>query len=272
MAAEKGSSKSTREKAAAARAQQLAEEKRRQRRTTILGVIGVLVVVGLIVGGALYAANTKSDGGSSSITLPEVDPAAPLPQGVLPASAPEKYGVPLGPETTTGVLQVWEDPQCPICSVFEKQSGAALQQLATDGVVRLVTRPAIFLDRSFPQSDNSSARAVSAWGCAIDAGIGEAYHNTLFANQPEVEGTGFTDAQLVEFAAGSGLSGAPLDAFTTCANAHTYLGWAVNSQGAFTDAAIPGTPNVILNGTELPQSLVMGPTADLVAYITANAG
>jgi hypothetical protein len=57
-----------------------------------------------------------------------------------------------------------------------------------------------------------------------------------------------------------------------CANARTYLGWAVNSQGAFTEAGIPGTPNVILNGTEIPQSVVMGPTADLVAYITANAG
>jgi protein-disulfide isomerase len=269
--AQKDSARTTREKAAAARAEQLAKEKARQRRVTLFGLLGVLVVVGLVVGVAVYAANSKSDSGSS-ITLPDVDPAAALPKGVLPATSPEKYGVPLGSASTTGVLQVWEDPQCPLCGEFEQKSGAALQKLATDGVVRLVTRPAIFLDRNLPQSDHSSARAVSAWGCAIDAGIGEAYHNTLFANQPALEGTGFTDAQLVDFAAQSGLSGVALETFTVCANARTYLGWAVNSQGAFTEAGIPGTPNVILNGTEIPQSVVMGPTADLVAYITANAG
>ncbi len=259
------SARTTREKAAAARAEALRAERSRQRRINLLIGGGLLVVIGFIVGGVILASNQNAAG--SGLTLPAVDPGAPLPKTVLPATAAEPYGVPVGAAAaTTSTVQIWEDFQCPVCARFEAAQGAAIQQLAADGKIFLVHRPATFLDKNLPRSDLSSARAVSAWGCAIDAGAGEKYHGVVFANQPAKEGDGYSDGQLLGFGTDAGLTGTAYDTFATCVTAHTYLGWAANSSGAFADSGIPGTPTVILDGTEIP-SAELGNAA---AYIDQN--
>ena len=259
-------SKTTKEKAAAARAAALKEEKARQRRTNLFIGGGLLVVIALIIGGVVFASNQNKDTGNSA-SLPPVDANAALPKTVLPSSSPLAYGVPIGTASSTiSTVQIWEDFQCPICGEFEKAQGAQIQQLAADGKIYLVYRPASFLDKNLPQSNLSSARATAAWGCAIDGGVGEKYHNTVFANQPAKEGDGYTDAQLLDFGKQAGLSGAAYDTFASCVDKKTYFGWTANSAGAFTDSGIPGTPNVQLDGTEIP-SAQLGSAA---AYIDAN--
>jgi protein-disulfide isomerase len=260
-------SKSTKEKAAAARAAALKAERAQQRRTSLLIGGGVLVVIALIIGGVVFASNQNKDSASSTTTLPPVDPNAALPKTVLPSSSPQAFGFPIGTAAdTTSVVQVWEDFQCPICGEFEKAQGAQLQQLAKDGKIYLVYRPASFLDTNLPQSNLSSARATAAWGCAIDGGVGEAYHNTVFANQPAKEGDGYTDAQLLDFGKQAGLTGAAYDTFAGCVGAKTYLGWTANSAGAFTESGIPGTPNVQLDGTEIPAAQL----GNAASYIDQN--
>jgi protein-disulfide isomerase len=259
-------SKSTKEKAAAARAAALKQEKARQRRTNLLIGGGLLVVIALIIGGVVFASNQNKDS-TNSASLPPVDPNAPLPKTVLPASSPLAYGFPLGEAADTkSVVQVWEDFQCPICGDFEQAQGAQMQKLAAEGKIYLVYRPASFLDKNLPESNLSSARATAAWGCAIDGGVGIEYHNTVFANQPVKEGDGFTDAQLLDFGKQAGLTGAAYDTFASCVDKTTYFGWTANSAGAFTDAGIPGTPNVILDGTEIPSAQL----GNAAAYIDAN--
>jgi protein-disulfide isomerase len=258
--------KSPKEKAAAARAAALKAEQASQRRTTLLIGGGLLVVIALIIGGVVYASHQNSSTTNAS-TLPAVDPKAPLPKTVLPSTSALAYGFPLGTAAATkSTVQIWEDFQCPICGEFEKAQGAAIQQLATDGKIYLVYRPASFLDGKLPQSNLSSARATSAWGCAIDAGVGEAYHNTVFANQPATEGTGYTDDQLLAFGTDAGLTGGAYDTFASCVGAHTYLGWAANSAGAFVDSAVPGTPDVLIDGTEMPSAQL----GNAAAYIDAH--
>lgn len=259
------SARTTREKAAAARAESLRVEKARQRRINLLIGGGLLVVIALIVGGVLFASSQNAS--SSGLTLPAPDPNAPLPKTVLPSSAAEPYGVPYGtPAATKSTVQVWEDFQCPVCAQFEAAQGAAMQQLAADGKIYLVYRPASFLDRNLPQSQLSSARAVSAWGCAIDAGVGEKYHNVVFANQPTKEGDGYTDAQLLSFGKDAGLTGAAYDSFAACVDVHTYLGWVANSAQAFHDDGVSQTPTVLLDGTEIPSAEL----ANAAAYIDQN--
>ncbi len=259
------SARTTREKAAAARAESMRVEKARQRRVNLLIGGALLVVIGLIVGGVVFASNQNA--ASSGLTLPAADPNAALPTTVLPSTADQPYGVPYGTAAPTkSTVQVWEDFQCPVCAQFEAAQGAAMQQLAADGKIYLVYRPASFLDRSLPQSDLSSARAVSAWGCAIDAGVGAEYHGLVFANQPAKEGDGYTDAQLLGFGTDAGLSGAAYDTFAGCVNAHTYLGWAANSAQAFHDDGVAQTPTVLLDGTEIPSDQL----ANAAAYIDQN--
>ena len=221
--------KSTREKAAAARAEQVAKEKRRERTVRIIGAIGVVVVVVLIIGLAVVVPRLSGDSSAD---------------GVAP------WGVPVGdaPETAP-LLELWEDFQCPACGSLEELNGAGIQSLGTDGTVRLVWRPTAFLDNNL--GNTSSAAAINAWGCAIDAGKTVEYHDAIFANQPTSEGEGFSRDLLVGLAEQVGITGVPLEQFNDCLTSNRYLGWAANSTQAFYDANVEGTPRGFLNGTPL---------------------
>ncbi|MFM7598206.1 MAG: DsbA family protein [Actinomycetota bacterium] len=243
-------SKSVREKAAAARAEQQAKEKRRERTVRIVGAIGVIVVVVASIGIAVFASRSGSGGGGDVRPLPSPDPSAPVPAGVYDSSGEVPYGVPYGTAPVTSpLLEIWEDFQCPACGSLEAVNGAGIQSLAEEGKVRLVWRPTAFLDNNL--GNQSSAEAIAAWGCAIDAGKTAEYHDVIYANQPTVEGDGYTQEQLLAFAEEVGISGVPLEEFNTCLTGGRYLGWAVNSTQAFYEAEIPGTPAGFLNGTQL---------------------
>jgi protein-disulfide isomerase len=251
------SGKNRRDRATAAREAANAGERKRERTVRIVGGITVVVVVLGIIGVAVIAKNSQNTDVSA---LPSANPAAALPKGVLPTDDPHKYGVPYGTGTAAApVLEIWEDFQCPACDAVEKANGAGIESLADSGKIRLVWRPTTFLDGNL--GNDSSARATAAWGCAIDAGKGKEYHNTIFANQPEKEGAGYTDEQLIAFAGDAGITGAALDTFTSCFADRTYLGWAANSTDVFYSSNIAGTPFALLNGVEVPTATLVDQTA-----------
>ena len=269
------SAKDRRQKAAEARAAQEAAEKRRDRTIKIIGAIAVVVVVGAIIGGAVWQSRSSSSTSASS-TLPSPDPSAALPKGVV-ATGDNAFAVPVGtPKAGAPVLQVWEDFQCPICGATEAANGAGIQALASSGAAQLYYRPVAFLDRNLASQNisagttNSSHRAIAAWGCAIDAGKGLEYHNIIYANQPSNEGGGYTTAQLLDFGKQAGITGDAYTTFEKCVNDNTYLGWAVNADNEMSSHGISGTPTGILNGTELPQG-TLSDKAALDAAVAAAA-
>lgn len=242
--------KSTREKAAAARAAQQAAEKRRERTIRIIGAIAVVAVVVIIIGLAVIVPRLSGDSANGGgRDLPDVNPAAALPTGVLGPDDEFAYAVPYGtaPETAP-TLAIWEDFQCPACAALEEINGQGIKDLATSGQVQLFWRPTTFLDRNL--QNTSSAEAVSAWGCAIDAGRTAEYAAIVYANQPS-EGAGYTTAQLIDFGVQSGIGGPDLETFTQCVEDGTYLGWAVNSTAIFYEDNVPGTPTGYLDGLAL---------------------
>lgn len=265
------SGKNRRDRAAAARESANAGEKRRERIVRIVGAITVLVVVVGIIGVAVVVKNqASSDATSNTASNATADPNAVLPAGVIPGDDPNGYGVPYGTGTTdVPILTIWEDFQCPACDAVEKANGAGIAQLAQEGKVRLIWRPTTFLDNNL--GNDSSERAVAAWGCAIDAGKAKEYHDVIFANQPEVEGTGYSDEDLVRFASEAGITGAALDTFTTCYNDRTYLPWAANSSAVFYVSGVRGTPFALLDGVEVPNETLASKDAldKLVADATA---
>jgi protein-disulfide isomerase len=247
--------KSRREKAAAASAAASSDERRRERTVRIVGIVVVVAVVLGIIGIAWWGKtnSSKTAGGAEAVIDAPLDPSAALPATVLPAGDPHEYGVPYGTaQAGSGVpvLAIWEDFQCPACDQVEKQNGAGIESLAEAGKVQLIWRATTFLDRNL--GNDASARATMAWGCAIDAGKAREYHNTVFANQPEKEGDGYSDDQLVSFAEQSGITGADLDTFKACFTDRKYRGWAGNTSNVFTTSGVQGTPYATLNGTELP--------------------
>ena len=264
------SGKNRRDRAAAARDAAAASEKKRERVVRLVGALTVLVVVVGIIGVAVIARNQSSDASSSPGTSTEADPSAPSPSTVLAADDPHAYGVPYGSATDVPVLEIWEDFQCPACGAVEQANGAGIASLAETGKVKLIWRPTTFLDRSL--GNDASERAVAAWGCAIDAGKAREFHDAVYANQPEVEGTGWTNEEFIAIGGQIGLSGAELETFTTCVNDGTYRGWAANSTQIFYDSNLPGTPLAKLDGVEVPTEVLADPVAleKLVADATAQ--
>jgi len=246
--------KNRRDRAAAAREQANAGERKRERMVRIIGAITVVAVVFGIIGVAVIARNSSD---TSAVAVPSADPNAPLPAGVLPADDERAFGVPY-PGTASPdapVLEIWEDFQCPACGAVEMANGAGIESLADAGKIQLVWRPSTFLDRNL--GNNASARATAAFGCAIDAGKGKEFHATIFANQPEQEGTGWTDEELIGFGGEVGIAGADLETFTQCVTDGTYLGWAANSTEVFYTSNIPGTPLAKVNGVEIPTEILV---------------
>ena len=256
MAADPKNQKTAKQLAAEARAASEADERRRERLIRIIGTLAVVLVVGGLLAIGFLAGRDNSTA-SGSVDAPKPDPNAALPQGVTG----ETYGVPYGAgwtspdEAKLPTLEIWEDFQCPACKAVEASSGEGLQALADAGKVKLLYRPATFLDNGLAQANlangnpNSSARATSAWGCAVDQGKAGEFHSAVFDAQPTDEGVGYSDQTLIDL--GTQVGVADPAAFTTCVQEGTYLSWAANSNQAFSDAGVGGTPTGYLNGVEL---------------------
>ncbi|MCU0300417.1 MAG: DsbA family protein [Candidatus Nanopelagicales bacterium] len=254
--------KTPKQLAAEARAASEAAERRRERMIRIVGTLVVVAIVGALLAIGFFAGR-GDDPASPDTAAPTPDPSAAAPGDVVtdPASA-QAWGVPYGASWTADnqdklpTMEIWEDFQCPFCGQFEVQFGPQLEALADAGKVKLLYRPAIFLDNSLAQKNaaagnpNSSARATNAWGCAIEQGRTSEYHSALFAAQPTDEGTGYSEQTLLDLGTQVGVPDQA--AFTTCVREGTYLAWAANSNQAFYDAEVGGTPRVFLNGTEVP--------------------
>lgn len=258
--------KNRREAAAAARAASQSGEKRRERAIRIVGAVTVLVVVAGIIGIAVVAKSTDTTG---TLVTATADPAAAIPAGVYPTGDVNEYGVPYNASATgVPVLTIWEDFQCPSCANLEETNGAGIVQLADEGKIQLVWRPTTFLDLRV--GNDASTRAVAAWGCAVDADKTLEYHDVVYKNQPEIEGDGYSDEQLLTFAADAGIAGPALDTFTQCLADRTYVGWAANSYDTFLKSNVPGTPAGFLNGTPLDNAVLADPVA-LAAAVAAEA-
>ena len=130
----------------------------------------------------------------------------------------------------------------------------------------MVWRPTTFLDKNL--SNDASARATAAWGCAIDQGKTQEYHNAIYANPPSSEGVGFTNDVLLSFASDAGIEGANMDKFKTCFESQKYLSWAANSTDAFYKSGAQGTPYGVLNGKPLDNA-TLADKAKLDAAVAA---
>lgn len=245
---------------AAALKAQADKQAARDKRVKLFGGIAVAVVaIGIVTAGYLGAK-------SATPSTPSADPNAKSPLGIT-----KTYGMPYQPvDAARSTLVIYEDPQCPICKLFEQQYGAGIRALVTGGKINLVYQMASFIDDNLPQSNHASRRAVAALGCAVDQGKSIEYHDLIYANQPATEGDGYSDALLRELGSTAGLTGTKLKTFQSCFDDGTYLGWADNANQYFRDQKIPGTPNLVLDGTTIPDS-AMSTIKDLTAYINNNA-
>jgi protein-disulfide isomerase len=143
-----------------------------------------------------------------------------------------------------------------------------MKEMTEAGQVKVVYHPMNFLDRNL--GNDSSTRAGSAFGCAVDAGVTLDYHTLLFANQP-VEGAGYTQEDLKKWGAEAGIAGPALDTFNTCVDGVKYEAWPTLVNEAASLRGVTGTPTLFLNGEEVDRDQLDSPE-DLKAQILAAGG
>ena len=231
--------------------QQKAAAKRRQVTIwTSVAVVAVLVIAGLIGWGVL-SRQEKTD--ASTLTTPSV--------AVDDGTA---FAVGTGPVT----IDLYEDFMCPICHQFGIDSGATINQLVADKKVTVrYHMVAILDDRS--QGTNYSIRAAGAAAEAAQEGKFKEYFDVLYANQPEENSTGLSDAKLIELGKSVGLG----DTFATAVTNKTYDAWVATVTDTFAARGFNGTPTIVINGKQLtgPDGNLPS-TAQLSQAVAAAAG
>ena len=192
-----------------------------------IAVVVVLVGLGAVV---VWLNNQATDAG-------------PAPKGDLINS--ETGAITYGDGEDT--LAVYIDFMCPICNQFEKQYGESMQKAAEDGRITLEYHPIEILDfRS--QGTEYSSRAAGAMFCVAEKAPDSAldFMNALFQNQPEENGPGLTDDQIIEIANSAGAEDA-----ASCIEDGTYKKWGTAQAQQH---EIKGTPTVDINGKRLDMS------------------
>lgn len=242
----------TRERLAAERAAAAAAKKRRDRMFRVV-LVGVVVVLVAGIGIAVVAARGSS-----------VDANAATPTGVTATK-----GYPTG-TATKPVLDIWEDFQCPNCGAFEAANRTQIEALATSGKAQVVYHTWNFLDSgnvgNSAATQKSSSRAAMAAGCAWDQGKFLQMHDQIFENQPAQEGTGWTDAQLEQFAKNAGV--ADMNTFDQCLSSRKYQGFLTQVNKQADTQQITGTPTFLVNGTIVNVSSATG-WADVGTIVVA---
>ncbi|HWS34416.1 MAG TPA: thioredoxin domain-containing protein [Actinoplanes sp.] len=234
------------------RARQIvADQRAQERRRTItlwtsVGVVLVLFIAGMIG----YSRIAGKDDG----TL------------VTPASAVDD-GTAFATGTGSVVVDVYEDFMCPICRNFETTTGGTLKEMAASNKITLRFHPVSILDGA-SNGTEFSTRSAAASAAAAEAGKFAEFHDVLYANQPEENSDGLTDAKMIELAASVGLT---TDTFVSAVNEGTYKTWATKATETFSSRGFNGTPTIVVNGTQVvgPENTV--PTTELVTRTIEKA-
>jgi len=266
--------------------QQAAAQAAKRNRITI--VVAAIVVVALVLTGVViwqYRANNPASNSSTPAPTVSVEPTATSTDSSTastPAATASATGIFIPPDGTDemGFIQVKApnvspdalvvdehlDYQCPYCHLADSLFGPSFRALAERGDIILRVHIRSFLDTGL--KNDSSTRAAMAATCADTVGHFIAYHETVFANQPEKEGTGYTDQQLrVDFAQQAGITGTDLTTFQTCYDTKQTLPYVeameqVNTTSRTINSAEQdppsGTPAFFVNGTPLLLNNMVG--------------
>ncbi|WP_168705504.1 DsbA family protein [Gordonia paraffinivorans] len=163
--------------------------------TYVLGGVALLVVAALVIGGIWWSKRDKGEADQSAL-------AASSTMIVGPENAP--------------LIDIFEDPMCPVCKVFEQQSGAAITAAVKEGKLRVRYHTLNFLNSQSGPGDYSS-RAAGALTCVAqerNTDLFLRFHSALFAAQPP-EGSGnITSPELARLATEQGATPATAKCIT----------------------------------------------------------
>lgn len=215
-----------------------------------LGVL-IAVVLGSIALLGRSATNQRTTAPVSTVVVSDL---------AVPPNA-EAQGRAWGPPDAPIQVIEYADYECEACGFFAREYEAAfVDAFANSGKVR-------FEIRNAPFHGEGARNAAEAAYCAADQNAFWRMHDSLFLNQPTIEGTGphaFSDARLQTIA---GKLGVDTAAFGQCLTSNTYAAQVAQDYNATVQAGIRQTPTFVINGRPYPGVLSVDDFRQIFAQV-----
>lgn len=220
------------------RGRQVPERPRRSRAVVVLSFLALLIaiVIGSVAVLGRNATTQRAGANAASVVVSDA--------GVPPNAEPN--GRAWGPKDAPIQVIEYADYECEACGFFATSYEADfVAAFADTGKVR-------FEIRNAPFHGEGARNAAEAAYCAAEQNAFWPMHDSLFLNQPKVEGTGmqaFSDARLNAIASQLRLD---TGAFAQCLESAKYTEQVENDYNATVQNNITRTPTFIINGQAYP--------------------
>lgn len=251
---------------------------RRRRAIVLLSLVGGVLVAGIVV---------------TVVLMTSGRPAVPGPQNMLSDgikigagfTAVETPGLRIGqtpvasePNPSDVVdIQIYYDYLCSNCGLFEERNADQLREWIDNEAATVEYHPiAIFTSKSL--GTEYSLRAANAAACVADSAPDAffAFHESLFANQPDENTVGLSDDELVSLAADAGATGSRVE---NCIDSQQFRRWVKDATTRALTGPIPGTdveavqstPTIIVNGREFTYTTAFDPN-EFAQFVARAAG
>jgi protein-disulfide isomerase len=200
-------------------------------RWIVIAMVLLVVVTGVVF--SLMGQNNKENASLAALDGTKLKPAITSTIDSANGSA-----IVLNPGAAK-VLDVWEDPQCPVCKNFENANGDYIESLIRDKKATVRFHVLSFLG-------DESVRAANASFCAADEGQYLDFHHALYAVQSPLENSGFLSNQkLIDIATKIGIKSTK---FADCVNKGSKIAVVKANYDSMAKYGVQGTPTVFING------------------------
>ncbi len=218
-------------------AKQAAKSTDNTTRWIVLAMVALVVVTGVVF--SLFSQNSKESASLAGLDGTTLKPAITSTIDTANGSA---IFFDNGAATT---IDVWEDPQCPVCKLFADANGSYLESLVREKKANVRYHVLSFLG-------DESVRAANASFCAADEGQYLDFHKALYAVQSPLENSGFwSNETLVKMGKKIGITSTT---FETCVNKGSKVDLVQANYDSMSKFGVQGTPTVFINGKKWERS------------------
>lgn len=212
-------------------AKQAAKSADNTTRWIVIAMVALVIVTGVVF--SLFSQNSKVTASLSGLDGMTLKPAV---TSTIDATNGSSISYDNGAATT---IDVWEDPQCPVCKLFADANGQYLDSLVREKKANVRYHVLSFLG-------DESVRAANASFCAADEGQFLDFHKAIYTIQSPVENSGFwSNETLVNIGKKIGITSTK---FEDCVTKGSKVDLVQANYDSMSKFGVQGTPTVFING------------------------
>ena len=200
-------------------------------RWIVIAMVALVVVTGVVF--SMMSQNNKENASLAALDGTKLKPA------ITATIDPENGSAIVLNPGQAKVIDIWEDPQCPICKNFEDANGDYIESLVRENKATVRFHVLSFLG-------DESVRAANASFCAADEGQYLDYHHALYAVQSPLENSGFwSNQKLIDIGTTIGIKSKK---FSDCVSKGSKIALVKANYDSMQKFGVTGTPTVFIYG------------------------